>query len=212
MKQEIFDGLAEAVVSGDTEKAEKFAKEVISNGLDAYEAIMDGCSKGMGIVSQRYEAGEMYVPEILCSAEAMNVAIDILKPHIKADPAVSPKKVVLGVTKGDVHEIGKNLVKLMMEAAGFKVIDLGRDVSTETFVETVKREDADICAMSALMTTSMIFMPETIKQVKKVKPDIITMVGGGPLSPDVAENYGADGYAKDAATAVKIAKKLVGDI
>lgn len=209
MKEEILNGLAEAVVSGDTEKAEKLAKEALANGIDPYEAIMEGCSKGMSIVSQKYECGDMYVPEILCSAEAMNIAIEILKPHIKVDPTAVPKKIVLGVTKGDVHEIGKNLVKLMMEAAGFKVVDLGRDVPTEKFVEAVKKEDADVCAMSALMTTSMVFMPEIISQVKKVKPNVITMVGGGPLSLDTARQYGADGYAKDASLAVKVTKELL---
>jgi methanogenic corrinoid protein MtbC1 len=120
-----------------------------------------------------------------------------------------PKKVVLGVTQGDVHEIGKNLVKLMLEAAGFKVIDLGKDVPSAKFAEAVKNENADICAASALMTTSMIFMPDVINAVRAVKPNVITMVGGGPISADTAEKYGADGYAKDAAVAVKVAKDLV---
>ncbi len=202
-------GLSDAVVTGDTDKAEKFANEAVASNLDAYEAIMEGCAKGMNVISKKYECGETYVPEILCSAEAMNAAIAILKPHLKVDPTAVPQKIVLGVTKGDVHEIGKNLVKLMMEAAGFKVIDLGRDVPAEKFVEAVKQENADICAMSSLMTTSMIFMPEVIASVRKAKPDIYTMVGGGPLSSSVAEQYGADGYAKDASLAVKVAKELL---
>lgn len=209
MKEDILNGLSDAVVTGDTDKAEKFANEAVANNMDAYEAIMEGCAKGMNVVSSKYECGEAYVPEILCSAEAMNTAIAILKPHLKVDPTAVPQKIVLGVTKGDVHEIGKNLVKLMMEAAGFKVIDLGRDVPAEKFVEAVKQENADICAMSSLMTTSMIFMPEVIESVRKVKPDIFTMVGGGPLSSSVAEQYGADGYAKDASLAVKVAKELL---
>jgi len=209
MKEEILKGLSQAVVDGDVDKAKQFAQEAIANKIDAYEAIMEGCAKGMNEVSHKYETGECYVPEVLCSAEAMNEAMAILKPYVKVDPTAMPKKVVLGVTKGDVHEIGKNLVKLMFEAAGFKVIDIGKDVPTEKFAETVKNENADICACSALMTTSIIFMPDIIKAVRAVKPNIITMVGGGPLSADTAEKYGADGYAKDAAVAVKVAKDLV---
>jgi len=209
MNEEILNGLADAVIAGDVEKAEKCAKDSISADMDAYTSIMEGCAKGMNVVSKKYECGETYVPEILCSAEAMNAAMDILKPHLKADATAVPKKIVLGVTKGDVHEIGKNLVKLMLEAAGFKVIDLGKDVPTEKFVAAVKEEDADICALSALMTTSMIFMPDVIREVRRVKPSIVTMVGGGPLSAETAEVYGADGYAKDASVAVKVAKQLV---
>ncbi len=209
MSQDILKGLEEAVIAGDIEKAEKFAKDSIAAKMDAYTAIMDGCAKGMNVVSKRYECGETYVPEILCSAEAMNVAMDLLKPYLKVDATSVPKKVVLGVTQGDVHEIGKNLVKLMLEAAGFKVIDLGKDVSKDKFVAAVKQENADICALSSLMTTSMIFMPDVIQEVKRVKPSIFTMVGGGPLSAATAETYGADGYAKDASVAVKVAKDLV---
>jgi dimethylamine corrinoid protein len=208
MKEEILNSLSNAVVDGDVDKAKQFAQEAIAHQIDAYEAIMDGCAKGMNVVSHRYETGECYVPEVLCSAEAMNEAMAVLKPHVKVDPTAMPKKVVLGVTKGDVHEIGKNLVKLMLEAAGFKVIDLGKDVPAEKFAEAVKNENADICACSALMTTSMIFMPDVIKAVRVVKPNVITLVGGGPISADTAEKYGADGYGKDAAVAVKVAKEL----
>lgn len=209
MKERILEGLADSVVSGDVERCIEYARKALEEGIDAYEAIMDGCARGMSIVSEKYEKGEMYVPEILCSAEAMYAAIEVLKPHIKTERLGTPKKVVLGVVRGDIHDIGKNLVKLMMEAAGFQVIDLGRDVPNERFVETVLREKADICGMSALMTTSMIFMPEIIKELKRRAPGTITMVGGGPLSQDLANAYGADGYAKDAAAAVRVAKELL---
>ncbi|MEM2259960.1 MAG: corrinoid protein [Candidatus Methanomethylicaceae archaeon] len=171
---------------------------------------MDGCAKGMQIVSEKYEKGEMYVPEILCSAEAMYAAMEVLKPYLKAETVGERKKVVLGVVRGDIHDIGKNLVKLMLEAAGFQVIDLGKDVPNEKFIEVAIKENADIVGLSALMTTSMIVMPEIIKEIKKRNPKIKTMVGGGPLSPEIAKMYGADGYGKDAAEAVKVAKSLVG--
>ncbi|NHV60887.1 MAG: cobalamin-binding protein [Candidatus Verstraetearchaeota archaeon] len=209
MKDEILRGLTDSVVSGDVEKCVEYAKKALEVGIDAYEAIMEGCARGMSIVSEKYEKGEMYVPEILCSAEAMYAAMYVLRPHLKAESIGTPRKVVLGVVRGDIHDIGKNLVKLMMEAAGFQVIDLGRDVPNEKFVEAVLREKADICGMSALMTTSMIFMPEIIRELKKKAPETITMVGGGPLSQELAKAYGADGYAKDAAVAIRVAKELL---
>ncbi|MDH5806830.1 MAG: B12-binding domain-containing protein [Candidatus Methanomethylicaceae archaeon] len=127
-KEEILNKLAEATILGDVETAIEYAKKAIEAGIDAYEAIMDGCAKGMQIVSEKYEKGEMYVPEILCSAEAMYAAMEVLKPYLKAETVGERKKVVLGVVRGDIHDIGKNLVKLMLEAAGFQVIDLGKDV------------------------------------------------------------------------------------
>ncbi|RSN72840.1 MAG: cobalamin-binding protein [Thermoproteota archaeon] len=208
-KKEILEGLRDATVEGDVDKVVSFAKKAIAEGIDAYEAIMEGCAAGMNIVSEKYEKGEMFVPEILCSAEAMYAAIGVLKPYLKAERVETPKKIVLGVVRGDIHDIGKNLVKIMMEAAGFQVIDLGRDVPNEQFVEAVMREQADICGMSALMTTSMIAMPEIISELKKKAPKTITMVGGGPLSEELARAYGADGYAKDAAAAVRVAKELL---
>ncbi|MEM2742958.1 MAG: corrinoid protein [Candidatus Methanomethylicaceae archaeon] len=209
-KEEILNKLAEATILGDVETAIEYAKKAIEAGIDAYEAIMDGCAKGMQIVSEKYEKGEMYVPEILCSAEAMYAAMEVLKPYLKAETVGERKKVVLGVVRGDIHDIGKNLVKLMLEAAGFQVIDLGKDVPNEKFIEVAIKENADIVGLSALMTTSMIVMPEIIKEIKKRNPKIKTMVGGGPLSPEIAKMYGADGYGKDAAEAVKVAKSLVG--
>jgi len=212
MKDEILRGLTDSVVSGDVEKCVEYAKKALEAGIDAYEAIMEGCARGMSIVSEKYEKGEMYVPEILCSAEAMYAAMDVLRPHLKAESIGTPRKVVLGVVRGDIHDIGKNLVKLMMEAAGFQVIDLGRDVPNEKFVDASVREGADIVGLSALMTTSMVVMPEVIKEIKKRSPKTMTMVGGGPLSPELAKVYGADGYAKDASQAVKVAKSLIGGV
>jgi len=209
-KEEILNKLAEATILGDVETAIEYAKKAIEAGIDAYEAIMDGCAKGMQIVSEKYEKGEMYVPEILCSAEAMYAAMEVLKPYLKAEIVGERKKVVLGVVRGDIHDIGKNFVKLMLEAACFQVIDLGKDVPNEKFIEVAIKENADIVGLSALMTTSMIVMPEIIKEIKKRNPKIKTMVGGGPLSPEIAKMYGADGYGKDAAEAVKVAKSLVG--
>jgi corrinoid protein of di/trimethylamine methyltransferase len=212
MKDEILRGLTDSVVSGDVEKCVEYAKKALEAGIDAYEAIMEGCARGMSIVSEKYEKGEMYVPEILCSAEAMYAAMYVLRPHLKAESIGTPRKVVLGVVRGDIHDIGKNLVKLMMEAAGFQVIDLGRDVPNEKFVDAAVREGADIVGLSALMTTSMVVMPEVIKEIKKRSPKTMTMVGGGPLSPELAKVYGADGYAKDASQAVKVAKSLIGGV
>jgi corrinoid protein of di/trimethylamine methyltransferase len=208
-KEEILERLAKSVIEGDVETCKKAANDAIVAGIDAYEAIMQGLAKGMNVVSDLYEKGEYFVPEVICSAEAMYAGMDILKTYLKTEKVKSPGKIVIGVVQGDIHDIGKNLVKLMLTAAGFDVIDLGRDVAPSTFVEKVVETNADICAMSALMTTSMIVMPDIIKELKKRGARAKTMVGGAPLSDSVAEMYGADGYSKDAAGAVRVAMNLV---
>jgi len=172
---------------------------------------MNGCNKGMAKVSDLYELKEMFVPEILLSADAMYAAIDILKPHLKVDAsAKKPAKVVIGVAQGDIHDIGKNLVKMMLEVAGFIMIDVGKDVPVDTFVKKTIEEDADIVAISALMTTSMMYMEPVIKKLKENFVKAKVVVGGAPINNDFANKIGADGYGKDAVEAVKVSKKLVG--
>jgi corrinoid protein of di/trimethylamine methyltransferase len=207
-KEEILRGLAEAVVEGDADKAKRLAEEAIKEGIDAYEAIMEGCAKGMQIVSEKFEKGEMFVPEVLCSADAMYAAMDVLKPHIKIEKGARAK-VVIGTVEGDIHDIGKNLVKAMLEAAGAEVIDLGRDVPLRKFVEVAKEVDADIIAMSALMTTTMLGMRTVVEMAKKEGLKSKTLIGGAPTSPEFARSIGADAHGKDAAEAVRIVKELV---
>jgi len=210
-KEEIFEGLAKAVIDGDEVKSEELAKKSLEIGIDPYESLMNGCNKGMAKVSDLYELKEMFVPEILLSADAMYAAIDILKPHLKVDTsAKKPAKVVIGVAQGDIHDIGKNLVKMMLEVAGFIMIDVGKDVPVDTFVKKTIEEDADIVAISALMTTSMMYMEPVIKKLKENTAKAKVVIGGAPINNDFANKIGADGYGKDAVEAVKVSKKLVG--
>ncbi len=210
-KEEILEGLAKAVIDGDEVKSEELAKKSLEIGIDPYESLMNGCNKGMAKVSDLYELKEMFVPEILLSSDAMYAAIDILKPHLKVDAsAKKPAKVVIGVAQGDIHDIGKNLVKMMLEVAGFIMIDVGKDVPVDTFVKKTIEEDADIVAISALMTTSMMYMEPVIKKLKENFVKAKVVVGGAPINNDFANKIGADGYGKDAVEAVKVSKKLVG--
>lgn len=210
-KADILEGLTKAVVDGNVQAAAKFAKDALNTGVDPYEAIMKGCSTGMDIMSDKYDRQEVYVPEILCSAEAMNEAIGILKPHIKVEEAEAPGKVLLGVVEGDIHDIGKNIVKILLDAAGFEVVDLGRNVQLKMIVEKIKEEKPDVLGMSALMSTSMIGMPETIQMIKDagLRDTVKIMVGGAPISAAYAEEMGADGFGDNGPEAVKLAGALV---
>ncbi len=209
-KTEIFKNLAKCVVDGDEEGCQKWANEVVNGNLDAYEAIMGGLADGMKTVSSLYEKGEYYVPEVLLSASAMNLAVDILKPHIKLDKTAKPVTVVLAVVEGDIHDIGKNLVKIMLDSAGFKVVDLGKDVPIADIVKTVSSNNADIIGMSALMTTTMPGMKKLIDQLNAagVRDKVKVMIGGAPTSAEYAEQIGADRWAKDASSSIGIVKEL----
>jgi corrinoid protein of di/trimethylamine methyltransferase len=210
-KEEILKKLAECVVNGEEDECEKWAKEALEAGIDAYEAIMGGCAEGMKIVSRKYEEGEYYVPEILLSASAMYRAVDVLKPHIKVERLAAPGTVVLGVVEGDIHDIGKNLVKTMLEAAGFKVVDLGKDVSPDRFVEAVREHGADVIGMSALMTTTMPEMKKVIEKLEEagLRSKVSIVIGGAPTSIDYAQQIGADSWAKDASAAIPEVQKLI---
>jgi corrinoid protein of di/trimethylamine methyltransferase len=174
---------------------------------------MEGCSKGMEILSKKYDEGEAYVPDILTSAEAMNDAIAILKPHMKVAKATTKGKIVLGVTEGDIHDIGKNIVKILLDAAGYEIIDLGASVPTKKFVETVREQKPDIVGVSALMTFTMMGMPEIIESLKEcqLRDTVKVIVGGGPISSMFAEKIGADGYGANGPEAVKLVARILGE-
>jgi corrinoid protein of di/trimethylamine methyltransferase len=210
-KKEIFASLAEAVVMGDRDKAEKLAREVVSSKIDPYEAIMEGCSEGMKVVSDKYEKSEYYVPDILVAARAMDAAVSVLQPHIKVETARTPAKILIGSVEGDVHEIGKNLVKILLSSAGFNVVDLGKNVSAKAFVEALKREEPAIVGLSTLMTPTMITMKDTIAEFKKqgVRDNVKVVVGGAPVNADFAKQIGADGYAESAAKAVRLVEEIL---
>jgi len=212
-EKEILDSLTNAVVAGDGDACAKFARLVLEAGINPYKALMEGCARGMEVMSERYDKGEVFVPEILLSADAMNQAIEILKPYVKVDKSKVPGKVVLGVVEGDVHDIGKNIVKILLEVAGYTVIDLGKDVQGIKFVETIIAERPDIVGLSALMTTSMMGMPELMRLFaqSRIRDNISVIIGGGPVTREFAEKIGADGYGANAPEAVRVCDKIMHD-
>lgn len=209
--KEILQGLHKAVVQYDEDAAMKWAKIALDEGVDPFIAAMDGLADGMVEVGELYERKEYFVPELLMCADALYAGLGILKPAIEASGREAKVKgsIVLGVVEGDVHDIGKNLVKMMFEVAGWTVYDLGRDVPVDKFVEEQVRTGAQVVGISALMTTSMLNMPVVIKKLREKNPNVRIMLGGAPINPDIVEKYGADGYAKTAGTAVDEAIKLI---
>jgi corrinoid protein of di/trimethylamine methyltransferase len=211
-KEEILTKLAEAVVEFDEDMAREWSQIALDEGLNAFEAIMMGLAAGMETVGDLYDKQEYFVPELLLSADALYAGLDILKPHIKKDEIKNMGQVVIGTVQGDVHDIGKNIVKLMFEVGGFEVHDLGRDVPLEKFVEEQLKTDAEIVAMSAMMTTTMTGMKKVIEMIKKKNPDVAIMLGGAPVTQDVADLFGADGYAESAGNAVQEAIKMISSL
>jgi dimethylamine corrinoid protein len=206
----LFQELSDAVVEMEEERAVAAAREVVELGLDAYQAIEQGLSAGMERAGQLFDEEEYFIPELLMCSDAMYAGMDVLKPHLRQDEVAEKHKVVIGVVEGDTHDIGKNLVKIMLETSGFDVIDLGRDIPPARFVETAKDIGARIIALSTLMTTTMDGMSSVIEMLKEegIRDRFKVLVGGGPISQAFADRIGADGYADNAASAVKVAKQL----
>ncbi len=209
-KTELLRELHDAVVAFEEDTSARLCNEALALGIDAYDAIMDGLAAGMATVGKLYEEKEYFVPELLLCSDALYAGLEILRPHIRPGVAHSAGKIIIGVVEGDIHDIGKTLVKTMFEAGGWEIFDLGKDVKLEKFVEELARTDADVVALSALMTTSMLAMPKLIEMLKARKPEVIIMVGGAPLNADIAKQYGADGYANDAISAVQETARLLG--
>lgn len=206
-----FKELSDAVVDMDEELAVKAAHRALEEKIDPYEAIQQGLSDGMVRAGQLFEEEEYFIPELLMCSDAMYAGLEVFKPHLKRI-CESKGKVVIGVIEGDTHDIGKNMVRIMLETGGFDVIDLGRDVPPQRFVDTARDMCADIIALSTLMTTTMDGMEQVVKllQAENIREGIKVMVGGGPISPGFAKRIGADGYAVNAADAVKVAHGLMG--
>lgn len=205
----ILNDLARAVIEMDTDRARAVAAEAIRLKIDPYMAIMDGLAKGMDKVNELYEDEEYFVPELLVCSDAMYAGIEVLRAHMPKEDPHSKKKIVIGVMKGDTHDIGKNLVKIMLDNAGFEMHDMGRDVSYAKFVDTAGEIKADVVCLSTLMTTTMDGMQVVIEDLKKAGINSKVLIGGGPISPSFAKNIGADGYAKNAAEAVKVVKGVL---
>ncbi len=210
-KEALLAELARCVLEMEDEAVVDVAKEYVEAGFDAYEGITEGLAKGMEKAGQLYEEEEYFVPELLICSDAMYNGLEILKPHLKRDDSSKGCGVLIGVVEGDTHDIGKNLVKIMMETAGFDVHDLGRDVPVSEFIAQAKEMGTGIVCMSTLMTTTMGNMKKVIDGLvaEGIRDQFKVMVGGGPLSTAFAEKIGADAYTTNAAEAAKRARELV---
>ncbi len=209
--QEIFKGLSQAVISYNEETSVELSKQALEEGIDPYDAVMNGLAAGMQRVGELYAESYYFVPELLLCSDALYAGLNILQPHIKTkEKEFSTKEqIVIGVVEGDIHDIGKNLVKVMFEAAGWSVHDLGKSVKLERFAEEQLKTNSEIVAISALMTTSMLAIPKVIEMVKAQNPNVGLLVGGAPITRDIAMAYGADGYAGDASSAVQEAYRIL---
>jgi 5-methyltetrahydrofolate--homocysteine methyltransferase len=202
----------QAIIEGDAETTTSEVSAAIEQGVPAGEILHQACIPAMIEVGRLFETNEIFVPEMLVSARAMQQALNILRPHLVEGDLKSTGKIVLGTVSGDLHDIGKNLVCIMFEGAGFEVIDLGTDVAPETFVQAVKENQPDIIGMSALLTTTMPSMEKTIKALREagVREQVFVMAGGAPVTADFAAKIGADAYATDASSATRKARELLG--
>ena len=210
-ERSILAEMTKAVEDGDEELAASASQEAVEAGIDPQRAILEGLVPGMTELGRQYEIGECYVPELIVAAEALYAGLAVLQPLIAASAEGTRGKgvVVIGAVQGDVHDIGKNLVKLMLEVAGFDIHDLGRDVPMEQFLEECQRLDADLLCMSSLMTTTMTAMKDYMPEFKAKLPRTKVLIGGAPISQRLADEWGADGYAENAVEAARVANKLV---
>jgi len=208
----VLEELKESVINGDEKKVIEYTQKALDEGVDLEKILNDGFIPGMDVVGSKFQANEIYVPEMLISAKAMKAGMKILEPLL-TEAGVEPiGKVVIGTVKGDLHDIGKNLVAMMLEGGGFEVIDAGVDITPQKFMDLVKENKPDILGLSALLTTTMGEIKNVIDAFKEkgLRDDVKIIVGGAPVSEDYAKDIGADGYSPDAASAVDLAKKLLG--
>jgi 5-methyltetrahydrofolate--homocysteine methyltransferase len=209
---EILEQISTVVIEGDLDEIVDLTEDALDDGLTAQEILDSGLMAGMDHVGVEFKAGNMFVPEVLRSARTMQMAMDIIKPLLAESGIEMVGKVLLGTVKGDLHDIGKNLVGMMCEGAGFEVKDIGKDVAPEAFIEAIKDFEPDIVGMSALLTTTMRVMEHTIKALEEagLRDRVKVMIGGAPVTQTFADQIGADGYASNAASAADLAKKFVG--
>jgi len=202
------NGVSEALQRGKAEKVSELVKQALNEGVTPKNILEKGLIHGMSIIGKQFKKNEVYVPEVLIAARAMHAGMDVLKPKLIESGVKNIGKVVMGTVQGDLHDIGKNLVEMMLEGAGFEVIDLGTDISTDKFVEAVKEHKPNIIGMSALLTTTMVNMVEVIKALdaEGLRDKVKIMVGGAPVTQNYADQIGADGYSPDASSAVDKAK------
>ncbi len=207
-----FEALQQAIIKGKNKDAAALTQELIDAGYGPKEILDEGLVPGMNVVGEKFKNNEYYVPEVLIAARAMKAAMELLRPLLVASKVEPKGKVAIGTVRGDLHDIGKNLVAMMLEGAGFDIVDLEVDVAPEQFVQAVTEEGVNIVAMSALLTTTMPSMKDTINALEEagVRDKVKVMIGGAPVTQQYADEIGADGYSADAASAVDLANELVG--
>ncbi len=211
-KSEILDQISELIITGNYKLIVEITQKALDNDLSSDEILNSGLLKGMEIVGIKFRDGLIFLPEVLMSARAFKAAMNIIEPLLIKDTKSNKSgigKVLLGTVKGDIHDIGKNLVGIMLKGNGFNVVDIGVDTSTEKFIDAVDKECPDIVGLSAMLTTTMISMQKTVQALKEKFQNKIIIVGGAPVSQSFADEIGANGYAKNAIEAVELCKKLL---
>jgi 5-methyltetrahydrofolate--homocysteine methyltransferase len=208
---DLYEEISAGVQKGDAGQVKALVEKALAQDLPVGKVLNKGLIAGMNVIGERFKAMDIFIPEVLVSARAMNMGLEILKPLLAKANVKAKGKVVIGTVRGDLHDIGKNIVAMMLRGAGYEVIDLGADVPKEKFLEQVKKEGADVVAMSALLTTTMIYMREVVEELEKakLKAQVKVIIGGAPISQTYADRIQADGYAPDAALAVDLVKKLL---
>lgn len=211
MSQELFNQMQKAIIDQDVDEAVKLAEKAVAQGIKPLDAIEQGFAKGMEDVGEQFDKLEIFLPDVIMAADAMIAAVEILNKHIPAGEAKeNVGTVVIGTIKGDIHDIGKNIICTMLMATGFEVYDLGKDVAPNTFVDRAREVNADVIAMSALCTSTMFHMPDVMRILEEegIRDQFKVVVGGAPVLPDWAEKIGADGYGENSSEAVQVCKKL----
>ena len=206
---ELVRRLCDAVLNMDEDAAVTLSRSILAEGIDPESAVKYGLMPGIEKAGELFASDTYYVSELLLCADALHAGLAVLAPHITNRPNETTRRIIIGTVEGDVHDVGKNLVKVMFEARGWSVEDLGKDVAAERFVEEQAQIHADIIALSALMTTTMLAMPKAIRAIRAEHPRVAVMVGGAPLTREIAFSYGADGYARNAGEAIGEAKALL---
>jgi 5-methyltetrahydrofolate--homocysteine methyltransferase len=207
----IYEQIKDEVIKGQADAVKELVNQALSENISAEDVLNNGLVAGMNIVGEKFKNNEFFIPEVLVSARAMSAGLDILNPLLAEANVKARGKVVIGTVKGDLHDIGKNIVGMMLQGAGYEIVDLGADVPKEKFIEFTQKEEVDMVGMSALLTTTMIYMQEIIQGLKEagLRDKVKVIIGGAPVTQAYADQIEADGYAPDAASAIDLAKDLL---
>jgi len=207
----VLEKISESLQKGDAKEVEELVKKAINENIPAVDILNEGLIRGMNVLGVKFKNNEVFIPEVLVAAQAMKAGVELIKPLLSESNVTSKGKFMIGTVKGDLHDIGKNLVIIMMKGAGFDVVDLGVNVSKEKFIEAIVKENPDILGMSALLTTTMTYMKEVIDELqnRQLRDKIKVIVGGAPITAEFAEEIGADGYSPDAGSAVELVSSLI---